>query len=75
MSDLLAVLLTPVTLTRFQQMLMLVPLCLAVSIVYKTTKCERVREIPWAAFVSCLTIIIGMYLVGIALMVLYNLVA
>lgn len=75
MIDILAVFLTPVTLTRFQQMLMLVPLCLAVSVVYKTTKCERLQDVPWAALVSCITIIIGMYMVGIALMVLYNLVA
>ncbi len=73
MSDLLAVFLQPVLLTRWQQMLMLLPLCLTVSVVYKTTRCERVRDIPWAAFVSWITIVVGMYVVGIALLVGYEL--
>ena len=73
MSDLLAVFLQPVVLARWQQMLMLLPLCLTVSVVYKTTRCERVRDIPWAAFVSWITIVVGMYLVGITLLVVYEL--
>jgi len=72
MSDLLAVFLQPASLTRWQQMLMLLPLCLSISVVYKTTKCERVRDIPWAAFVSWITIVVGMYLVGIVLLVVYE---
>lgn len=73
MSDLLAVFLQPVVLARWQQMLMLLPLCLAVSVVYKTTRCERIREIPWAALVSWVTIVLGMYVVGIALLLVYEL--
>jgi len=72
MSELLAVFMQPVVLARWQQMLMLLPLCLAVSLVYKTTRCERLRDIPWAAFVSWVTIVIGMYVVGIALLVVYE---
>ena len=75
MSPLLAFLIHPMVMTRFQQMIMLVPLCLAISIVYKTVKCDRVRDIPWAALVSCVTIIVGMYVVGIVLLLVYNLVA
>lgn len=75
MMEMLAIFLHPVSLARWQQMLMLLPLCLAVSVVYKTTKCERVRDIPWAALVSWVTIVIGMYLVGIGLLVVYELVA
>lgn len=75
MNALLALFLHPATMSRFQQMFMLIPLCLAVSIVYKTIKCERLREVPWAACVSCVTIIIGMYVVGIVLLALYHLVA
>lgn len=75
MMEMLAIFLHPVSLARWQQMLMLLPLCLAVSVVYKTTKCERVRDIPWAALVSWLTIVIGMYVVGIGLLVAYELVA
>ena len=75
MSDMLALFLQPASLARGQQMLRLLPLCLAVSVVYKTTKCERVRDIPWAALVSWVTIVVGMYLVGIGLLVVYELVA
>lgn len=73
MSSLLAIFLTPVSLTRPAQLLMLLPLCLAVSLVYKTTKCENVREIPWATLVSWVTIVIGMFAVGVVLLIAYEL--
>ncbi len=75
MTDLLAVLIHPVELTKFQQMLLLLPLCLTISVVYKTTKCDDVREIPLAALVSWITVVIGMYAVGGALLLLYHLLA
>jgi hypothetical protein len=72
-TDLIAMLmLDPMVLNRWQEALMLWPLCLAVSIVYKTTKCETVREIPAAAAVSSVTIVVGMYVVGVALLVLFE---
>ena len=52
--------------------LWLLPLCLAVALVYKTTKCAEVREIPLAALISWLTIVVGMYAVGAALWLLYH---
>lgn len=73
MSSLLAIFLTPVSLTRPAQLLLLLPLCLAVSLVYKTTKCENVREIPWATLVSWVTIVIGMFAVGVVLLIAYEL--
>lgn len=73
MNNILAVFLQPATLARWQEMLMLLPLCLAVSIVYKTTRCERVRDIPRAVLVSWVTIILGMYVVGIGLLLVYDL--
>lgn len=72
MSDLLAAFLTPVSLSRTQQMLLLLPLCLTISLVYKTTKCENVRQIPLATLGSFITIVVGMYAVGIALLVIYE---
>jgi hypothetical protein len=73
MIDVLATLfLNPVTLGRWQSMVLLLPLCLAVSIVYKTTKCGQVRDIPLASVVSWITIVVGMYAVGIALLLLYE---
>jgi hypothetical protein len=65
----------PLTLTRWQQMFMLLPLCLTISVVYKTTKCATVREIPLAAVVSWVTIVVGMYAVGAALLIVYELIA
>ena len=54
-------------------MLLLLPLCLTISVVYKTTKCAHVREIPLAAVVSWLTIVVGMYAVGVVLLLIYEL--
>ena len=73
MTDLLGMLMIdPMDLARWQQALMLLPLCLAVSVVYKTTKCATVREIPAAVALSWVTIVIGMYVVGVVLLVLYE---
>lgn len=65
----------PMMLTRMQQMVLLLPLCLSISVVYKTTKCRTLRELPLAALVSWITIVVGMYAVGAALFLLYHLVA
>ena len=64
-----------VSLTGWQHMLMLVPLSLAISIVYKTLKCENLREVPVASIVLCITILAGMYAVGIGLWAVYLLLA
>lgn len=71
MMELLATLfVNPMILQRHH--LMLLPLCLAVSIVYKTTKSENLRELPMAVLVSWITIVTGMYAVGIALQIVYH---
>ena len=76
MIDVLAMLfLNPMTLGRWQSMVLLLPLCLAVSVVYKTTKCGNVHDIPLASVVSWITIVVGMYAVGIALFLLYEVMA
>lgn len=62
----------PLLLNKWQQALMLLPLCLAVSVVYKTTKCSTVREIPLASLLSWATIVVGMYLVGGVLLLVYE---
>lgn len=66
---------TPVPLTGWQQLFMLVPLCLAVSIVYKLTKLENLREVPLAAAITWVTIIVGMFAVGFGLYALHWLMA
>jgi hypothetical protein len=76
MMDMIATLLIhPLSLVRWQQASLLLPLCLSISIVYKTTRCESLREIPAAVLKNWVTIVIGMYLVGIALLVIYELLA
>ena len=74
MTDLLAatLMLNPLPLTRIQQMLLLLPLCLAISVVYKTTKCANVRDIPLASLASWITIVVGMYVVGGALLLVFE---
>lgn len=73
MTDLLATLMIePLVLNRWQQMLLLLPLCLAISVVYKTTKCATIREIPLASLISWVTIVIGMYAVGVGLLLVYE---
>lgn len=73
--NLLALFLQPVFLTKHQQLLMLLPLCLSVAVVYKTTKIENLREIPLAAVVSFVTIVLGMFGVGVALLAVYKIMA
>ncbi len=72
MDGILAVFLTPVILTKTQQMLLLLPLCLCIAVVYKATKCESVREIALASLVSFVSIVVGMYAVGVSLLLLYQ---
>lgn len=76
MIDLLATLMIhPVSLVRWQYALLLLPLCLAISIIYKTTRCENLRDVPMAVLKNWITIVIGMYAVGIALLLIYELLA
>ena len=72
MTEMLAVFMHPMTLNRTQQMLMLLPLCLSISLVYKTIKLDDVRQVPVASLVSWGTIILGMYAIGVGLLLLYE---
>ena len=53
-----------------RQMLML-PLCLSIAIVYKTMRCENLREVPLAALILRGTLVLGMYAVGVGLWALF----
>ena len=64
----------PVTVTGWEQTAMLFPLCLAIAVVYKSTKCERLHDVPLASLVLWVTIVVGMYAVGIGLWGLYQIV-
>ncbi len=72
MTAVLAALFTnPITLTGIQHAVLLLPLSLAISVVYKTVRCDHVREVPAASLVLCVTIVLGMYAVGVGLWLLH----
>jgi len=74
MTELLATLfVNPIMFSRRTGLFMLLPLCLAISIVYKTIKIDDLRKIPAAVAASWATIVLGMCAVGIAVFILYNL--
>jgi len=76
MSDFLATLfINPLGCDRRTGMLLVLPLSLAVSVVYKTIKCRDLREVPLAALVSWITILVGMAVVGVALLGIYHILA
>ena len=76
MTGLLAALFTtPITMTGFQHALLMLPLCLSISVVYKTVRCEEVREIPLASLVLWVTMVAGMYAVAVGLWLLFLLAA
>lgn len=49
----------------------MLPLCLAVAVVYRTTKCERLSDVPLAAAKLWLSIMAFMVLVGASLLAVY----
>ena len=73
MNDLLAALFTTgVTLTGTQRLFMILPLCLSIAVVYKTTRCDSLREVPLAALVLWVTIVLGMFSVGLGLFLAFR---
>jgi hypothetical protein len=50
--------------------ILLVPLCLGISIVYKSIKCRTMRQVPREAAVIFLMIMMGMILAAAALVLL-----
>ncbi len=55
---------TGVELTGLQRMVLMLPLCLSIAIVYKTIRLDDLRDLPKAAAVLWVTIVIGMCVVG-----------
>jgi hypothetical protein len=76
MFDALAALfLDPIPVTGLQRALLLLPICLSISVVYKTLKCPEVADIPKATLGLWVTIVAGMWAVAVALWLLYQLLA
>lgn len=63
---------TAVELTGVQRLLLMLPLCLSIAIIYKTTRCDNLREVPVAALALWITIVLGMYAVGLGLWVAFE---
>lgn len=47
--------------------LLLLPLCLAVSVVYKSVRCKQMSRVPREATVLFITIVVGMVVTAAAL--------
>ena len=74
MLPLLAALFTvPIEVTGLMRMILLAPLALSIAIVYKTTKLENLDDILPATLALWVTIIVGMYAVGVGLWGLFHL--
>ncbi|UCG17161.1 MAG: hypothetical protein JSV19_03850 [Phycisphaerales bacterium] len=52
--------------------LLLLPLALSVAVVYKTTRCDNLRDVPTATVALWATIVAGMFAVGIALWLVFS---
>ncbi len=68
-------LLATTAMTGGQHALLMFPLCLSIAVVYKTTRCDDLRDIPLAAIVLWVTIVLGMYGVGVGLWALFSVMA
>jgi len=58
-------------LTGPQRFLLMLPLCLSIAVVYKTTRLENLRHLPAASLILWVTISLGMCVVGLGLWLLF----
>lgn len=76
MSEMLSSLfIQPISITGSGRLAMLIPLTLSISVVYKTMRCERLTSIPMASIVLCIMILACMGLIGVVLLVIFQLLA
>lgn len=54
--------------------LLLLPLCAGVAIVYKSVRCEHMKDVPWQATVIFIWILLGMGGAAVALAIFVKLV-
>jgi len=66
---------TALELSGRQRLMLMWPLCLAIAVVYKTLRCEKLRDVPSASLVLWVTIVFGLYAVGVGLWGLYVILA
>ena len=54
-------------LSGVHRFVLMLPICLSIAVIYKTTRCERIRDIPVASLILWVSIVAGMYSVGLGL--------
>ena len=69
----LALFTVPMELDGVARLLLMLPLCLFVAVVYKTIRTEKIGDIPLAALRLWITVLCGMCGVGLSLWVLFEL--
>lgn len=73
-SQLLAMLFVdPVQIGSGTRFALLLPLAASVSLVYKTIRVDSLRALPRAALVLWVTILLGMFAVGVGLLIVFRL--
>jgi len=73
MSALAGLFTTGVPLSGLVRLSLMLPLCLSIAIVYKTTRCRELRDVPLAAAGLWVTIVVGMCVVGAGLWAAFEL--
>lgn len=71
----LALFTTGMELSRFPRFLLMLPLCLSVAVIYKSTRTDNMREVPTATAILWVTIVLGMVAVGVGLWVVFSVMA
>ncbi|MHC5111126.1 MAG: hypothetical protein ACYTHJ_14750 [Planctomycetota bacterium] len=64
-----------VSISSSARFLLMLPLCLAVALVYKTTRMDNLQGLVAATGVLWITIVLSMYAVGIGLWLFFSLTA
>ncbi len=67
--------LDPIPLSGIQRAALLLPICLSISVVYRTIKTPNLRDIPRTSLALWVTIVVGMWVVAFTLWVVYLLFA
>ncbi|HUW83552.1 MAG TPA: hypothetical protein VMZ31_12235 [Phycisphaerae bacterium] len=73
MDILLALFVEPIQLTGWWRLVMMLPLCLGIAVVYKALKLDDLRSLPIGSLALWATLVVGMMAVGVVLMVGYEL--
>ena len=67
--------LDPIPLSGFQRAALLLPICLSISVVYRTIKTQDLRDVPRTSLTLWVTIVVGMWVVALTLWVVHLLFA